>query len=521
MRAEHSAQANSGFSELRCRTKQLGLLIAIASAIGVFIYSHLLLWQYTIDDAFITYRYSANLAAGLGPVFNAGQPVEGYTNPLWMLLLALPAWLGLPLTSVSKLLAIACGIATATIIVYFLLKHKYANSTIVLLIGGLTLAHPVLLISQAEGLETSLFTLLLMLSAWLLFPPATTTKNRLGLAGITLTLLMLTRPDGILAYASVLVALRFSPLRATDWWRSIIVLPGLILCAHLLWRWQYYGYLLPNTFYLKQGGDWISFSAGLAEIGSFMLCTAGIALWVPLLCLFRRMRDPLTIFLCLFILFRFLFVLYTGGEWMGLHRFLAPSIPCALLLLGKLAFVSIQDSTRMKIFGHAVIGAVLLSVTLFFGVQAIPKRVLDGERHQQSTVRVAQFLKQNSKPTDLIAVLDAGAIPYYSNLPTLDLLGLNDAHLAHNATKSKNIHKHFRVTLEAERDRDYVFEQQPKWIVLQTTAAEADAVLTDRRPTVRNLAHDRRFSSQYQHVRGFEYSPRYHYQLFRRVLLLE
>ena len=38
-----------------------------------------------IDDAFITFRYARNLADGLGPVFNPGEAVEGYTTFLWML----------------------------------------------------------------------------------------------------------------------------------------------------------------------------------------------------------------------------------------------------------------------------------------------------------------------------------------------------------------------------------------------------------------------------------------------------
>jgi hypothetical protein len=41
-----------------------------------------------IDDAYIVFRYADNLLAGLGPVFNAGERVEGFTSPLWLLLLA-------------------------------------------------------------------------------------------------------------------------------------------------------------------------------------------------------------------------------------------------------------------------------------------------------------------------------------------------------------------------------------------------------------------------------------------------
>lgn len=43
-------------------------------------------WSLTVDDAYITYRYSTNLAHGFEPTRNPGQDsVEGYTNFLWML----------------------------------------------------------------------------------------------------------------------------------------------------------------------------------------------------------------------------------------------------------------------------------------------------------------------------------------------------------------------------------------------------------------------------------------------------
>ena len=42
-----------------------------------------------IDDAYISFRYAKNLAEGNGLVYNIGQRVEGYTNFLWTLLIAL------------------------------------------------------------------------------------------------------------------------------------------------------------------------------------------------------------------------------------------------------------------------------------------------------------------------------------------------------------------------------------------------------------------------------------------------
>ena len=53
----------------------------------VFVYLFLV-WRFRFicDDAFITFRYSKNLALGNGPRFNLGDagPVEGYSNFLWI-----------------------------------------------------------------------------------------------------------------------------------------------------------------------------------------------------------------------------------------------------------------------------------------------------------------------------------------------------------------------------------------------------------------------------------------------------
>ncbi|HEX2184528.1 MAG TPA: hypothetical protein VHN78_03365, partial [Chloroflexota bacterium] len=49
--------------------------------------------RWVAEDAFIDLRVVQHLLAGHGPVFNLGERVEVYTNPLWVALLAV---LGLP-----------------------------------------------------------------------------------------------------------------------------------------------------------------------------------------------------------------------------------------------------------------------------------------------------------------------------------------------------------------------------------------------------------------------------------------
>src|SRR5580698_4569692 len=60
--------------------------------------------SFTIDDAYISFRYARNLARGLGLVYNAGEHIEGYTNFFWTVLLAGGIRLGLDPVLLAKVL---------------------------------------------------------------------------------------------------------------------------------------------------------------------------------------------------------------------------------------------------------------------------------------------------------------------------------------------------------------------------------------------------------------------------------
>ena len=106
------AAAPAGGSRARMLLAGLATLAALACAAGML----RRLWPFTVDDTFITLRYARHLADGIGPVWNPG-PVhdEGYTSPLWTVLLALPLRLGLDGERAAKLLSVLaqCGAVAA------------------------------------------------------------------------------------------------------------------------------------------------------------------------------------------------------------------------------------------------------------------------------------------------------------------------------------------------------------------------------------------------------------------------
>ena len=71
------------WSATRARIADRVVLLVLAAAVTGLVLS--VAW--VSDDAMITFRYVSNLLDGTGPVFNAGDRVQGYTHPLWFLML--------------------------------------------------------------------------------------------------------------------------------------------------------------------------------------------------------------------------------------------------------------------------------------------------------------------------------------------------------------------------------------------------------------------------------------------------
>ena len=65
--------------------------------------------DYVMEDAYITYRYAQNLAAGNGFVFNPGERVLGTSTPLYAMVLGLAGLLGLDIA--AHLRRVVLGIA--------------------------------------------------------------------------------------------------------------------------------------------------------------------------------------------------------------------------------------------------------------------------------------------------------------------------------------------------------------------------------------------------------------------------
>jgi arabinofuranosyltransferase len=302
----------------------LGLLAAlcVAAALAAFLVESADSRSHA-DDAYISYRYARNLAAGHGLVYNPGEYVEGFTNLLWTLLVALGIWMGADAPEVSRILSLACGIgvlvATAT-----LARDASRPTWSAALAPWIVLSSASFVVWSNSGMETPLFVLAVTGAL------AADLREKNGLTAAFLAVAVLTRPDGILVAAAIFaVRLLRGDLRTTrDWLPPLAV--GAVLVLLSSFRLAYYGSLLPNTFHAKVGG--IPITRGLEYAVEF-LATGTFFLLYPAARAISADRRLWTV--AAFALITLAYVVAVGGDVFPNSRFLLPTLPALVALAAR------------------------------------------------------------------------------------------------------------------------------------------------------------------------------------------
>src|SRR5436190_18483022 len=207
-------------------------------------------WPFKVDDAYISFVYSKNLVEGHGLTYN-GLVVEGYSNFLWTVLLApfiAVHWDPLLVArGLSLVLACACLWLTNQI----MRQMAPASSWPIRLLPLLTVSLNAPFAAWTQGgLETMLFAFWITLFVYVEGHPA---LNARLISPAVVLAAALTRPEGALLFV-VLLVFRLAVQRQP--WRQVLA-PALIFAvpfgAYLAWRYFTYGYLVPNTAFLKLG----------------------------------------------------------------------------------------------------------------------------------------------------------------------------------------------------------------------------------------------------------------------------
>ena len=396
-------------------------------------------WRYDwlCDDAFITFRYARNLAEGAGLVFNAGERVEGYSNFLWTVWLAVFERAGVDVTVAARVSSAACGLG-----VLVLLARLFAGR---LGLAGprlwaallLPASLPPMVVWATGGLAPMPLAFFLLLSFERLVGDPE--RPRAVQAGLAAAAAALVRADGPLGVALVLGPLLVLGLKDRRLLRAAAVATALSLVAftaHLLWRHGYYGEWSPNTARVKVDPNAVTFERGARYLGTFLLSFPAVllALGTGL----TRWRGLAAVAWTV-VLGSCLYAVFVGGDFMAMGRFLVPALPfVALLFALGLARVSAASGSVLGV------AAVVLSTLGWFDLHAVPRPLreacffrwsTDGYRTEHEQWRMmreqaqrwtllGRALAAHTRPGEGLIHGTIGAVGYYSRLRIHDPYGL-------------------------------------------------------------------------------------------------
>lgn len=240
------------------RLRRGAWIAGLAAVAAVAAFHVLYYFPRAVDDMYIFLRYADNLVHGRGLVYNPGERVEGFSSPVWVLLLALGAPFGGVGVGWSKLLAVASLAALFAGIDRFARERLALGAPAALLACAFAALNSYLISWSLWGLETPLFLALLLWTAVLAGRVAEGAGRRDRIAlGVVAGLFALSRPEAPLFLAALGAAAALEPLRPAAIRERLarLRLPGLAalapLLAWLLFRRAYYGLWWPHTYYAK------------------------------------------------------------------------------------------------------------------------------------------------------------------------------------------------------------------------------------------------------------------------------
>jgi hypothetical protein len=320
------------------------------------------LGRWIVDDAGISFAYARSLAEGHGPVVQAGAPpVEGYSNPTWVALLAIGRWLGLfdhgawfgvpDYVLYPKALALLCVIGilfcfyAACLAVLPGAARRRAAALVTAAAGTLPAFVPTFVIWTFSGLENPFYAFLITAVAVLLLRSVTGGLDRLLsrrtalVAGALVGLAALTRPDGLI-YAAVyplvvLLLVDRSRLREAIRPVGFFALTALGLPAvYEVWRRFEFGRWLANTAVAKaqaspQASE-LNRVSDVLQYPGLVLSLLAVAVVAAGLVAVPDLRRPLT---ALLVPLALALVAYSvlNADWMGQLRFSTPIWPLGVL----------------------------------------------------------------------------------------------------------------------------------------------------------------------------------------------
>lgn len=442
--------------------------------IALFI-THSLFLSGIAEDSHITFRFAQNWAAGYGPLWNFSEaPVEGYTNFLWVAVSALIIYLDWDLFSVVTIIGISASLITIELTRKFSLNYLGCNKLIALVpCLFLALSGP-MATWASSGMETNIFGLMLFSACYNFAGYWREQKqSQLNFAFIFILLATLLRPEGLMVFCLMIgmsVILSMNQVKRTALNHFLPVAFYVVpFSLYFIWRLDFFGDPLPNTFYAKTGGGIDQYLRGGQYIANFSAYYL-VPLMVPMLLAYVKLGLPkwqgsLTIdllhqfvlkhsalFICFVILAVYLtYILYVGGDYMAMYRFLVPLLPLLyVFVVPVIQAVWVSESESHKNYQPLILSIVLAA--LLTGIHSTPieeelfpqpgrqhghyRGVVTERWHVARLSLIGQYFNNIKKDSsESLATRAIGAIAYYADMEIHDISGLTDTNISHKKMK--------------------------------------------------------------------------------------
>lgn len=385
----------------------------------------------SIDDIFITYRYSQNLTLGNGFVFNPGERVFATTAPGQGLLLAfLHVMTGAPIHALGTATTGFALVLLASILVWECHRRGRTiegvlGGTWLICCGYLWLFH---------GSEIPMALALLCVSAL-------TIERFPVVAGLVAGLSVWFRPESLLAVA-LLGVLIWREKQGPPW--RFGTSAATVICVGMAMAWWWFGHPLPSTLAAKQAqaesgfGAWKSgldfwlaaknnFGSVYADPVTTPLIVAGLIGSIFMLRLESRVLRLLTVYsIALLLAYPLLGVAYY--PWYA--------IPVVVTILYGVVFLTVGAGrfAGRRLQSDVLRGATIAAVatTLLFPAMAeiVPRSVRLYRHFQVYSWRhelykdVGDWLRKKTAPDAEIGYVEVGTIAYWSQRAIRDYLAL-------------------------------------------------------------------------------------------------
>lgn len=484
---------------LNIRTvKQASYLLLIIA--GIVFYYYCKAFDFIQDDSYITYRYVKNFTEGNGLVFNIGDKVEGYTCFFWVVLLSILKKLGFNFISASQTLGVISSLLTLFFIyrisseIFPKNKNTYYNIAFSLTAVVLIISNGAYAYWSISGMETALFAFLTTLGIYLYLKENLRKADIIPYSSVVFLLASLTRPEGNLIFAVTVIHKIIITIREKNkttgasqsvsklkmllskqnlLWLAIYAVPGII---YMLWRYTYYGYWLPNTFYAKTGTSLEYFNTGWSYFLEFAQNYGlyGLMLIITLVTLWSKEKLNEYLYLVMIFFIFSIYIIFVGGDVLRPARFFIPVLPVLYILIQEALHRII--STLGSKYKLSYLTSITLAAVIVFGYFTYKSQFEDIKKYSElenglvEKMRVSgNWLKSKSLEegrTLTVAATTIGAISYFSEVQLIDMLGLCDKVIAHDPRPIPEIssaseigwkERHYNVGYVLSRKPDYIY----------------------------------------------------------------